>query len=364
VEPVRARTAIVHDWFAGPYGAERVVDTMRGGLFAPDNEPDVLTFYAARERLPSELTARIVREARLTRSAAFGGGRWRFLFPLMGRWFESLDLSAYELVISSSHSFAHGVRRREDAVHVCYCHTPSYYAWLDGQRGGVAGLGARALRGRLRAHDLRASRRPDLYVANSTAVRDRIRAFYDRDATVVHPPVDVDDFAPAEKEPGSFLWIGRLVTHKRPLLAAEAFRGLPHRLTMVGAGPLEAALRRDLPPNVELVPWLPREELTVRLAHAAGFVHVGEEDFGIAMVEALAAGTPVVGFARGGARDIVRPEIDGLLVERQEPGAVREAVAAVAARRWDATALATRAREFSRERFLERFRAVLATLGV
>jgi glycosyltransferase involved in cell wall biosynthesis len=364
VEPVRARTAIVHDWFAGPYGAERAVDAIRAGLFPPENPPDILTFYAARERLPAELTARIVREARLTRSPAFGGDRWRYLFPLMGRWFESLDLSAYDLVVSSSHSFAHGVRRRRDAVHVCYCHTPSYYAWREGQRGGAVGLAARGLRGPLRAHDLRASRRPDVYVANSTAVGDRIRRFYGRDATVVHPPVDVEDFAPAEKEPGSFLWIGRLVTHKQPLLAAEAFRGLPHRLTMVGVGPLEAALRRDLPPNVELVPWLSREELAARLARAAGFVHVGEEDFGIAMVEALAAGAPVVGLARVGARDIVRPEIDGVLVERQEPGAVREAVTAVAERSWDATALATRAREFSRERFLERFRAVLATVGV
>ena len=364
MQPISARTAIVHDWFAGPYGAERVVDTIRAGLFPPGNPPDVLTFYAARERLPAELAARIVRESGLARSALFGGDRWRYLFPLMGRWFEALDLRAYDLVISSSHSFAHGVRRREGAVHVCYCHTPSLYAWRGGQRRGLAGLGARALRGRLRRHDLRASRRPDLYVANSTAVRDRIQTFFGREATVVHPPVDVDDFAPGEKEPGRFLWVGRLVSHKAPLLAAEAFRGLPHRLTMVGTGPLEEALRRGLPPNVELLPWLPREELVARLGRATGFVHVGEEDFGIAMVEALAAGTPVVGLARGGARDIVRPEEDGVLVERQEPAAVREAVAAVAGRTWEAAVLVARAREFSRERFLERFRAMLATLGV
>jgi glycosyltransferase involved in cell wall biosynthesis len=364
LQPVAARTAIVHDWFAGPYGAERVVDTMRTGLFPPGNPPDVLTFYAARERLPAELTARIVRESALARSAPFGGERWRYLFPLMARWFEALDVDEYDLVISSSHSFAHGVRRREGAVHVCYCHTPSLYAWRGGQRGGVVGLGARALRGRLRRRDLRAARRPDLYVANSTAVRDRIETFYAREATVVHPPVDVDEFAPLEKEPGRFLWVGRLVSHKAPLLAAEAFRGLPHRLTMVGTGPLEEALRRDLPPNVELVPWLSREELVARLGRATGFVHVGEEDFGITMVEALAAGTPVVGLARGGARDIVRPEVDGVLVERQEPAAVRDAVAGVADRKWDAAALTTRAREFSRERFVERFRATLATLGV
>ena len=132
---------------------------------------------------------------------------------------------------------------------------------------------------------------------------------------------------------------------------------------MVGTGPLESALRRELPSNVELLPWLSREELVARMSRASGFVHVGEEDFGIAMVEALAAGTPVVGLARGGALDIVRPEVDGVLVERQEAPLVREAVAAVAERDWDRAALATRSREFSRERFLERFRRVLADVG-
>ncbi len=339
---------------------------MRAGLFPPEHGPDILTFYAARERLAPELVARIVRESRLARSAAFRkGGRWRFLFPLMPRWFETLDLSRYQLVVSSSHSFAHGVRRRADAVHVCYCHTPSYYAWRRGQRGGPAGVAARAFRGRLRAWDLRAARRPDLYVANSNAVRDRIAAFYGREAKVVHPPVDVADLDPrGEREPGRFLWLGRLVTHKQPLLAAEAFRGLPHRLTMVGTGPLEGALRRNLPANVELLSWLSRQELVERLGRASGFVHVGEEDFGIAMVEALAAGTPVVGLARGGALDIVRPDLDGVLVERQEPAAVREAVAALAERAWEPGQLAARAREFSRERFLQRFREVLSTLGV
>jgi glycosyltransferase involved in cell wall biosynthesis len=144
------------------------------------------------------------------------------------------------------------------------------------------------------------------------------------------------------------------VSYKRPDVVVEAFRGLPYRLTMVGVGPLDAELRRDLPPNVTLRPWLAREELVRLFEEAAGFVHVGEEDFGISMVEALAAGTPVVALGRGGAMDIVRDGIEGVLVARPEAALVRDAVRRVAAERWDAAALSARAEEFSRERFLSR----------
>ncbi len=358
------RTAIVHDWFQGFHGAERVVEAMRAGLFADGNEPDVFTFQAARELLPPELAARIVQESRLAnlpgiRQRGHDPGRWRLLLPYMPRYFRRLDLDAYDTVIASSHACAVHARPREDALHVVYCYTPIRYAWLpdtEARRArGPAALGLAAARGWLRRKDLEASRRPDGYVAISEAVRERVRAAYGRDAAVVHPPVDVEDFDPhAEKEPGHFLWAHRLVAYKQPQVVAEAFRGLPHRLTMVGVGPLADELRRDLPPNVELRGWVSREELARLYERASGFIHVGEEDFGITMVEALAAGAPVIALARGGALDIVRPEEDGLLVERADPASVRAAVERLAARDWDRDALAARAAEFSRERFLER----------
>jgi glycosyltransferase involved in cell wall biosynthesis len=129
---------------------------------------------------------------------------------------------------------------------------------------------------------------------------------------------------------------------------------------MVGVGPLEERLRSDLPPNVELRGWVSRAELAELYSRAAGFIHVGDEDFGITMVEALAAGTPVIALDRGGARDIVRHELDGLLIDRPEVEAIGRAVERAAAERWNAAALASRAREFSRERFLERLLSHLA----
>jgi glycosyltransferase involved in cell wall biosynthesis len=288
----------------------------------------------------------------------------------MPHYFDHLDLDRYELVVSSSHACAAGVRTAPDALHACYCHTPMRYAWMPAaerdRATGVKGAALRAMRGRLRRLDLRASRRPDLYMANSTAVADRIARFYGREAVIVPPPVAVDDFPrDVERDPASFLWVHRLVPYKRPLEVAEAFRELPDlRLTMVGLGPLEAELRASAPANVELLGWVSRPRLAQLFAGAAGFIHVGEEDFGISMVEALAAGTPVLAANAGGARDIVRPERDGILISRPgDPDQIRRGVRDLAARVWDADDLRRGAQRFSEARFRERLAATLREHG-
>ena len=367
-------TAIVHDWFQGLHGSERVVDLIRSGFFGDGREPDIFTFAAARDVIPDELADRIVHESRLgslpgIRQVGREAGRWRYLLPYMPHYFASLDLSEYDLVIASSHACAINARPREDALFVCYSHTPMRYAWLPETDTGpvdrFSALGLRLFRTYLRRTDLAASRRPDAFAANSTAVRDRIQRFYGRDATVIHPPVDVAELDETEeKDSGHFLWVHRLVPYKQPELVMEAFRDLPYRLTMVGVGPLESQLRKRLPPNVELLGWVSRPELAELYARAAGFVHIGEEDFGITMVEALAAGTPVIALDAGGARDIVRAETDGVLIERAGLGDLQAAVRTVAQRSWDPQALRSRALEFSADRFLEQMRTWLDEVSV
>ena len=368
----RMRSAIVHDWFQGFHGAERTVAAMLD-LF--DTDPDIYTFHAAHELLPERLTAAIARESRVARlpglrQRGHEPGRWRWLLPYMPRYFESLDLSGYDLVISSSHACAVGARARPGALQICYCHTPMRYAWMpdaeQGRVGGVKGLALRSMRGRLRLWDQRAARRPDVFVANSSAVADRIASFYGREAAVVPPPVAVGDFPNGtERNPTHFLWVHRLVSYKRPLEVARAFAELPDlRLTMVGVGPLEDELRTVLPPNAELLAWIPRAELAHLFASVAGFVHVGEEDFGISMVEALAAGTPVLAADRGGARDIIRPGRDGVLIATPtNPDEIRAGVRVLAARTWDAGDLRRRAARFSEERFRDRLAEVLRAHG-
>ena len=356
------RAAVVHDWFQGYHGAERTADVMRRELFAPGHEADVYTFHAAHDVLPAELSRAIVRESRVARlpgirQRGHSSGRWRYLLPYMPLYHRWLDLDAYDLVISSSHACALNVRPRPDALHVVYCYTPMRYAWMretDGRRmRGIRGASLRAVTAGLREVDLRASRRPDAFIAISSAVQERISRFYGRESTVIHPPVEVDDFvATREKDPEHFLWVNRLVSYKHPLLVAEAFRDLPYRLTMVGIGPLESRLRATLPPNVELRGWVSREELTDLYASASGFIHIGEEDFGITMVEALASGTPVIALDRGGARDIVRDGIDGIRIERIALEPLRHTVTALASRNWEPTALQSRAHEFSRWAFV------------
>jgi glycosyltransferase involved in cell wall biosynthesis len=357
------RVAIVQDWFQGFHGSERVVEAMHSEVFGQTGA-DIFTFHAAHELLPPALDQAIVRESR---AARLPGIRQRGHDPGRWRYFRSLDLDSYDVVVYSSHACAIQARARVDALTVCYCYTPMRYAWMpetDGHRApGIGGWALARFGSHLRRLDLEASRRVDRYIAISSVVQERIRRFYGRESEVIYPPVDVADLDPTrEKEPGSFLWVHRLVPYKRPEYVMEAFRGLPYRLTMVGVGPLEEALRRDLPSNVELRGWVSRKELTELYATASGFIHVGEEDFGITMVEALAAGVPVLALDRGGARDIVRDGSDGTLVGSASVEAIRHGVEVLAGRDWDREALRARAMNFSRSVFVDRFRAFLESL--
>jgi glycosyltransferase involved in cell wall biosynthesis len=325
---------------------------------------DVFTFHATHELLPDRLDAAIVRESRLARlpgirQRGHHPGHWRSLLPYMPYYFRALDLDRYDLVVASSHACAVQAAAATSAPSICYCHTPMRYAWLpdtDGDRvHGVKGAAMRASSRWLRRIDRAAAMSVDGYVANSTAVRDRIRHFYRRGAEVIHPPVDVREFFhDRPKEKGHFLWVHRLVSYKQPEVVAAAFRGLPYRLTMVGVGPLEHPMRASLPPNVELRGWLDRAELIELYEQSSGFIHIGEEDFGITMVEALAAGTPVIALSRGGSCDVIRPDQDGVLIDQPSVAALRAAIYEVAERSWSPTALAKRAEQFSVPRFVQR----------
>jgi glycosyltransferase involved in cell wall biosynthesis len=269
-----------------------------------------------------------------------------------------------DVVISSSHSCAKAVRVADGIPHVCYCHTPMRYAWyFDAEQHRLPSAlraPARLAMGAFRSWDVSTARRVTRFVANSTAVAERIRAFYGRDSDVVHPPVRTEYFTPAAGERSGFLYVGRLVSYKRADLVIDAFRGLPHRLTVVGSGSALPALERDAPSNVRFVPSATDDELRELYRSSVALVYPGVEDFGIVMAEAQACGTPVIAAAEGGAVDIVDPGVTGWLLARPDAATIRAAVEEAAASPLDPAAIAASASRFSEERFRRELREIVA----
>jgi glycosyltransferase involved in cell wall biosynthesis len=250
-------------------------------------------------------------------------------------------VTGYDAVISSSAAFARGVLTRPDQPHLCYVHSPIRYAWDEqfsylsqaGMGYGPKAMLFRWLLHKLRTWDARTAHGPDLMLANSSYVRARIKRIYGRDARVVHPPVDIEGMAYAPDKDDYYVTASFLAPYKRTDLVIAAFNATPdRRLVIVGEGQQSKALRAMAGPNVAFTGYLPREAYVRTVANARALVFAGCEDFGIALAEAQACGTPLIAFGRGGARDIVRPlggsaVPTGVLFAQQTVDSVKDAVA-------------------------------------
>ena len=340
------RVALVHDWLEHYAGSERVFEQLlllypQADLFA------VVDFVPEAER--SFLQGRPVRTTFIQR-LPFARRYFRQFIGLMPLAIEQLDLSGYDLIISSSHSVAKGVITGPNQVHVSYVHSPMRYAWdLQAQylregnlERGLKGLYARLLLHRLRGWDARTALGVDVFVANSSYIADRIRKVYRRKAVIVHPPVAVEHFVPGVGPREAYLVASRFVPYKRVELIVQAFAEMPERrLLVVGSGPgrqrvLDAA--RGCP-NIEVRPPVPKAELVRLMQSAKAFVFAAEEDFGITLVEAQACGTPVITYGAGGARDIVVEDTDrassptGILFRHQTVASLKDAISRFEANR-------------------------------
>jgi glycosyltransferase involved in cell wall biosynthesis len=288
---------------------------------------------------------------------------FRALLPLFPKAAERLPVEDFDVVVSSSSAFAHGVRPREDAVHVSYCHTPFRYAWNERERAldespRAARPIARLVLESIRRWDMAASRRVTEHVANSELVRGRIRSFYGRDATVIHPPVDVGRFQPAVKE-DFLLVVGELVNHKRIELALEAARRAERPIKVVGDGPESARLRAMYGTTADFLGRVSDAELAELYARACALVVANTEEFGIAAVEAQAAGTPVVAIDAGGVQETVIPGETGVLVEADDVDALARALSETDLDSFSPERIRENALRFSPERFKERLREVV-----
>ncbi len=369
------RVAVVHDWLDTWGGGENVLAELLSA------HPDA-DLFALVDFLPEALRPLLGgRRARTSFLQNVPGARrhFRMLLPLFPRAIESLDLSGYDLVISSSHAAAKNVRTGPAQLHVCYCHTPMRYAWdlrdqylrPRGLASGWKGMLAHRILDRLRVWDRQASARVTEFVANSEFVRDRIARCYGRTATVIHPPVDTAFYTPAAHGAAGgrdyYFAASRWVPYKRMDLIARAFRDLPERrLVMAGDGPERKRVRDAAGPNVEFPGRVSREAMRDLLRGARAFVFAAEEDFGILPVEAQACGTPVIAYGRGGARETVRERAEGhatgLFFDDQTPEALVAAVHRFEAEfpPPDPRDCRANAERFSRERFRDEWAAFVA----
>lgn len=304
------KVAVVHDWLDTWRGGETVLAQIL--RIYPDAD-----LFALVDFLPQAdrgaLNGKRVTTSFLQR-VPFARTRFRVLLPLFPRAIESLDVSGYDLVISSSHAVAKGVRTRPGQMHICYCYTPMRYAWdlrdqylrqtrLD---RGVRGFIARTMLARLSRWDLAASERVDHFVAISHYIAARIRRCYGRDAAVIYPPVSIDAVDPPPARGSAYVTVSQLVPYKRVDLIVDAFRLLPDReLFVIGEGPEHARIAARAPANVRLLGRLADRERNRWLACARAFVFAAEEDFGIAPIEAQALGTPVIAYAGGGVSETI-----------------------------------------------------------
>lgn len=358
-----ARVAVVHEWLLDYAGSERVVREILAVVPGAD-------LFVLIDRRDDELRAAIPRRVRATSflQRLPRPQTWlRYYVPLMPLAVRSLDVSAYDIVISSSHAVAKGVRTSKNQLHVSYVHTPMRYAWdlrdeylrAAGLDRGVRGWAARAILERLRRWDARSAQGVDVFIANSRHVAARILKAYGRAAEVLYPPVDVAGFPLREEKEDFYLTVSRLEPYKRIDLLVEAFgRARERKLVVVGGGAELARLRSMASPNVEFTGRLPTPRVVDYMQRARAFLFAGVEDFGIVMAEAQACGTPLVAFAEGGGAEIVQGDT-GVLFRTQTADALLEALRRFESARFSPQRCRANALRFDRARFRERFDALL-----
>lgn len=359
------KVALVHYWLVGMRGGERVLEALcrlfpQADIFTHVVVPKELSGTLLKHHIETTFISRLPYAARLYQS----------YLPLMPRALEGIDLNGYDLIISSEAGPAKGIIPPPDALHICYCHSPMRYLWDQYhiyRRGASlpARLAMTMFGPGLRQWDVTSAARVDLVVANSRHVAARINKYWRRDATVIHPPVSVELFAPVAsgEVDDYYLWAGELAPYKRPDLAVAAFSRMGKKLLVIG-GPDRAvvALKRQAGPTVEFLGRVSFERLKYHLARCRALIFPGEEDFGIVPVEAMASGRPVIAYGRGGVLDTVTHGVYGLLFEDQNVAGLMRAVDAFEKQglaHASPSAMVAHARAFAEERFRCKFRQVL-----
>jgi len=357
------RVVLVHDWLTGMRGGERCLEVFCE-IF-PD--ADLYSLIHLEGKLSDTIESMRIHTSFLQRFP-FLERRYRHYLPLFPRAVESMRLPGCDLVLSSSHCVAKGVVPPEGALHVCYCFTPMRYVWDmyeeyfgPGRSGLPARLAMKVFAPGLRKWDKRTAERVDQFVAISNHVAERIKRHYGRESDVVYPPVDCSRFTPKDEHEDFYLVVSALAPYKRVDLAVEACRALKRRLLIVGTGQDEARLRRLAGPAAEFLGWQSDEQVADLYGRCRAFLFPGEEDFGIAPLEAMASGRPVIAFGKGGALETVVDGETGTFFREQTVESLVEAMRVFekAENEFDPEGMRRHAEGFDRAVFKNRIAAYL-----
>ncbi|OQA04256.1 MAG: GDP-mannose-dependent alpha-(1-6)-phosphatidylinositol monomannoside mannosyltransferase [bacterium ADurb.Bin400] len=357
------KVALIHEWLTNVAGSERVLLELK--KIYPDAPVFTSVFDSERAKPFADFDIR----TSFLQHIPFMKAKRELLIPFTPIAFEQFDLSKYDLVISNTTMAAKGVITKPNTAHIAYCHTPPRYLWepdLDprAQRGRFSWLRSRTIH-QMRIWDRVAADRVDYFLANSNYIKHRVEKYYGREATVIYPPVDVDRFAPVNKNKigDYFLFASRLVSYKKCDLVIDAFNDLGYPLKIIGRGPDKSSLQKKAKNNIEFLGFLTDEEVKHYYAHAKAFIFPAEEDFGIVPVEAMASGRPVIAYRRGGAVETMKEGITGEFFEEQTPQCLIDAVRNFKPDNYDPEKIRDHAKKFSSEIFRDKFKNAVDILA-
>ena len=351
------KIAIVHDYFIQMGGAEKVAEELHA-IFPSST---MITTVDIR-RTPGTVTSWM-------RYLPITERNHRLFFLLFPLAVETLDLTAYDLIISSSSGYAKGIKKRKDAVHICYCHTPMRWVWRYAEYAKRESFGAVTrsilplLLSLLKKWDLAAAKRPDYYIANSNVVADRIRNFYGRESIVIPPPIDTGRFAGEGPDGDFYLILSRLASYKRLDLAVEACKRLDRPLIVIGDGPARRELESIAGPKTHFLGRQVDQVVADYARSCKALLFPGEEDFGMTPVEINAAGRPVIAFRAGGATETVVEGRTGVFFDQQSPESLMSAIQNFELLSWDRRELINHAEQFSREVFASTMRQFVDSIA-
>jgi glycosyltransferase involved in cell wall biosynthesis len=361
-----SRVALIHHWLVAMRGGERVLEAI-GELFP---SADLFTLVCDKTKISTSLSERRIHSSLLQRFP--NSTEWyRFYLPLFPMATERMDLSGYDLIISSDAATVKGVRSDSHARHICYCHTPMRYVWNGYEtyhrRAGFASRWAlSAVRSTLCRWDYEAAQRVTQFVANSRNVQQRIRECYGRESVVIYPPVDTERFCiDSSGRPAGefFLVVSQLVPYKRIDIVVDAFNKCGRPLIVIGDGPERRRLESRAKHNIRFVGFQPQSLVLEAMQRCKAFVFAGEEDFGIVLAEAQACGKPVVAWGRGGALEIVEPGVSGVLFEEASAGSLVDGLDRLERTDFSPAVIRDSALRFGRNRFLCEFSNLAAGRG-